>query len=65
MCLYNYADASEIVCDTSAADGTYEVPAPYGLQVYVKVSLKGHSNFKRSWHSVGDGPGTRITMFAC
>ena len=38
VCLHDFHSALELVCTLSKSDGTYVLPAPYGMRVYVGLT---------------------------
>ena len=48
VCLYEYKTENKVVCDETASDGTYVIPAPLGMELYAQVSLGSHITFLRS-----------------
>ena len=48
VCLHDYNGNAQLVCTKTQPDGTYALPAPYGLSVTVRVALKSHNAFVRT-----------------
>lgn len=49
VCMFNYDNAgTAIVCVDSDENGEYVLPAPIGLQLYVKITLGSHTRFVRN-----------------
>ena len=48
MCLHDYKGDAQLVCTKSKPDGTYRLPAPYGVSVTVSITLGSHDKFVRT-----------------
>ena len=48
VCIVQHLDHSRLACATTAADGTYALPAPIGSEVTVSVQMGDHDDFVRS-----------------